>query len=90
MPLKQQRTGTWRFKEKTHFSEDNEDRDGAAGEKPEDRHPHGGQEHPEPDGYDQRRKDRGGQRASERADQIASDESGDQSIETRNKKECER
>jgi len=62
----------------------------AAGEKPEDRHPHGGQEHPEPDGYDQRRKDRGGQRASERADQIASDESGDQSIETRNKKECGR
>ena len=32
----------------------------------------------------------GGQGASERADQIAPDESGDQSIETRNKKECER
>jgi len=30
-----------RSEEKTHFSEDNEDRDGAAGEKPEDRHPQG-------------------------------------------------
>jgi hypothetical protein len=64
--------------------------DGCAGEKPEDRHPHSGHEYPQPDRYDQRRKDRGSHRASERAHQIASDESGDQSIDTRNKEECER
>jgi len=79
-----------RSEEKSQFSEDDQHRDGGARKKPKDRHPHGGQEYPEPDSDDQCRKDRGHHRASERADQITSNESGDQSIDTRNKEECER
>ena len=79
-----------RSQEKAQFSKDNQHCDGDTGKQPEDGHPYGSQKYPESGGDDERRKDRGKHCAPERAHQITPDESGDQSIDTRDKEKCER